>query len=328
MKRIILAILPLTLCFACSSFSGRNLNDRPPALIDMEEPLSFRDEPQDEEARQALPKRAFSGVVPGESGRSMEELFDPEPGLLVEDVIENSPAAFAGLEKGDLLLEARPTGGEALALRWPSEWHAIEEGNDPGTAVEILYDRAGRERETSLRLVERHAPGSRLPVDRFREEERVGLVLRSATEVEAAGAGLPAGAGAVVVGLSKRSPWRASGVVFGDLLVKVGDREVLHPQVVLDQIRAADPDAELALELRREGEPVSLDVPISERVGEFTDLDIPLLFSYESRGERSDISLLYGLLGYEETAAEWQFTLLWFIHFGGGDTDELEEVEN
>ncbi|MCB9832619.1 MAG: hypothetical protein H6807_09095 [Planctomycetes bacterium] len=323
---LVLALALLLPALGCSSFSGRNLNDRPPALVDMEEPLEFRGEPDDEPARQELPRRAFSGIVPGETGESMEDLFDGEPGLLVAAIVENSPAAFADLEPGDLLLEARVAGAEPIELRWPSEWYAIEEARAPGTEIELLYDRAGRERRGVLVLAQRHRAPERLAGDRFREEDKVGVVLRSATEVEAATAGLPAGAGAVVVGLSRRSPWRAAGLLFGDLIRTVAGEPVLHPQVVLDAIRAGDEGLELAIQ--RGGEVLEIEAPLSRRDSELSDFDIPLLLSYESEGERSDFELLYGLIGYEETAAEWQFTLLWLIHFGGGDTEELEKVDN
>lgn len=328
MRPVLLLVLLTLACQGCSSFSGRTLNSRPPALADMEEPLPLQDEPDDEAARQAMPKPAFSGIIPGESGQSMDDLFDQEPGLLVEDVVENSPAAFAGIEKGDLLLAAGPAGSEPSELRWPSEWRALEEKSAPGTRILLRFDRAGRERETALVLAERHRHGGRLALDRFREEAKVGIVLRSATEVEAAGAGLAAGGGAVVVGLSKRSPWRAAGVLFGDLIVAVNEREVLHPQIVLDAIRSADSDAAIVLDLNRAGETLKIEAPTSRRESEFSDFRIPLLVSYESEGERSDMSLLHGLVGYEETGAAWQFTLLWLIHFGGGETEELQEVEN
>ena len=54
----------------------------------------------------------------------------------------------------------------------------------------------------------RVAPAERDEGARFREEERVGFIVRSATEVEARSAGLAPGAGVVLVGLAAGSPWR------------------------------------------------------------------------------------------------------------------------
>lgn len=317
------ALLLLAGLAACSL--SPDLPERPP-LADMEEPLDLLAEPDDEAARRALPRGSFSGLVLDDARDTLAAKLDAPAQLRIAAIVENSPADAAGLAVGDLLLEARPDGGDVVVLRQPSEWAALELATPPGTKVDLIVDRAGREAETELVLAERVRPRPRTPSERFREEDRVGVVLRTATEVEARTAGLGPGGGAVVVGLSRSSPWRGAGLRFGDLLVATDGAPVAHPQDVLAAIRA--PEAEtLRLDVRRDGATFTVEAPLSVRAGELTEITLPPLFSYEADRGRSEWSLLLGLVNYRSTAAAWRFRLLWIFAFGGGDADRLLEID-
>ncbi|MEZ6196609.1 MAG: PDZ domain-containing protein [Planctomycetota bacterium] len=329
MTTIRLAALAGTLLLGACAALSRPLPEAQPPLADMEEPLALMEEPQDEEARLALPVGGFTGVYVKTGAETLDELAEGADGVLVERVVENSPGAIAGLAEGDLLLEARgPRDAGPVELAFPSRWREVELASREGDEIAVLYDRAGAERETTVRVVRRLAPPDREAGERFREEKKVGIVVRTATEVEARGAGLGPGGGAVVVGLSKASPWRAAGLRFGDVIVEAAGRRVEHPQVVLDVIRARDSDDRVDLRVRRGEEDLAVDAPLSRRQSEAQEVSVPPLFGWESKGERSSWSFLLGFLGYEETAAAWRGKFLWFITFGGGDVDALEEVES
>lgn len=319
-----LFLLPL-LCLPACSLSG-DLPQQPPPLANVEEPLDLRAEPADEGQRAALPPGSFSGIVL-EDGRATlaEKLGEPAP-LRVAQVVENSPAAFAGVAVDDLLLEVKVGDGAPAALRRPSDWRAIELGNAPGTALHLVLDRAGREAATTLQLAARARPAARTASERFREETRVGVVLRTATEVEARGAGLPPGAGAVIVGLSAQSPWRGAGLRFADLLVAVDGHPVAHPQDLLDALR--DPArTSLRLDYRRNGVAASVDAPLSRRATETREIYVPLLFDYSRTRGATEWSCLFSIVSYHSTAAAWRLRLFWLIGMGGGDADRLLEVD-
>ena len=323
--RLPAALAPLCLALgACSSLlGGDELPRQSPALAGMEEPLELQAEPQDESAREQLPAGAFSGVYVADARASLDALLEEPEGVRIERVVENSPGEEAGLEEGDLLLSA---GGSAL--HWPSEWRALELSSPAGSVLELVYDRAGSERKTRLALVARVHPAERTPGVRLREGTRVGFVLRSPTEVEARALGLAPGAGAVVVGLASESPWRAAGVRFEDVLLSVDGVPVAHPQLVLDLVRGAQPDAKLKLAIARGTQRLELEAPLSRRARETSQVSIPLIFSYENVRGATETSLLLGLIRYRTTAAAWDWRLLWFISFGGGDADRLEKVHS
>lgn len=318
------SLLPLLLLAfaACAS----SLPDKSPALADMDEPLDLRAEPDDEAARGKLPLGTFSGLKVADARDSLAaKLGDEEPALKVVEVIENSPAAAAGVQVDDLLLEVVVGDAGKRALTRPSEWRDVELQAAPGTNVQATLERAGRTVRTAFVLQPRVAPPARQASERFREEDRVGVVFRTATEVEARAAGLAPGAGAVVVGLSRRSPWRAAGLRYGDLITAVDGKPVTHPEVLLQALRDPGKDR-VRIAFRRGAVENDADASLSARAQELREFSIPLVYSYETGRGTTEWSALLGLLAYRSTKAAWRVRLLWLISFGGGDTDQLLEA--
>lgn len=317
--------LPLVLALltaACAS----PLPEEPPPLLQMEEPLELFAEPDDEALRRDLPLGGFTGAYVGDARQTIEAMLGEAQGVEVVRIVENSPADIAGLKLGDVLQEARVGDGPPRQLRYPSDWRAVELAAGEGAAVTVVFDRANRRTSTTIHTIPRLRPVDRAEVVRIREEQRVGVVLRTATEVEARRVGLPPGAGAVVVGLSKNSPWRVAGIRFGDLIAVIDERRVAHPEVVLDAIRNAGDEVDLVL--WRDGVQVTVVAPLTRRARDFRELYVPLLVDHESGRGKADTSVLLGLFRYQETRAAWRVRLFWIIWFGGGDADELLEVDS
>ena len=315
------ALLTVALATGCVS----SLPSELPPLEALVEPPAFLEEPDDESARRALPMGAFSGLVVVDARDSLAAMAGAPEGLRVARVVENSPAAFAGLEVDDLLFEVE-LAGRVIELDYPSRWRAIELEEAPGSELTLLYDRGGREREARLTLVERAFPADRVEAARFREEERVGVVLRTATEVEARAAGLPPGAGVVLVGMALSSPWRDRGVVYGDLLVAVDGDAIEQPEQLIARIREAGQNATLEVERVRGESREVLELPVSRRERAVREVRLPFLFRYDRDAEERSWSAVLGLLSYRSTAAAWRLRVLWFLRFGGGSMDRLEEV--
>jgi C-terminal processing protease CtpA/Prc len=315
MRLLLLLFLP-----GCA-FLAPKVNNEPPALHDMEEPLALHEEPKDEAERRALPSGSFTGVYVRQSAESLDQLGEAPEGVLVERVVENSPAHFAGLRKSDLIVEAD---GKPIGYR--SEWRRLELETPPGSKLRIVYDRAGAEREVTLETVRRAEPADRQGTERFREEDQVGVVVRTATEVEARGAGLGPGGGAVVVGMARTSPWRAAGIVYGDLIVEIGGNPVDHPNVVLQTIRDAPENARIPVVFLRQGERREVEAPVSRRAQEQQIAQVPLLYYYEKDRDRKKFWVFFGAYKRIVTPAARETTVLWLFKFRRGDSDRLEEV--
>jgi C-terminal processing protease CtpA/Prc len=315
--------LALLATFTACSLSP-DLPKQSPALADMEEPLDLRIEPNDEQQRLALPVGTFSGLYLSDARDTLAAKLEEPDSVKIERVIENSPAHLAGLQAGDLVLEVEVDGEGAKTIGRPSQWRQLELNAKPGTKVVLFIDRAGREAETEITLVKRLRAPDRELAERFREEQQLGIVVRTATEFEARTADLGPGAGAVIVGMSQRSPWRAAGLRFKDLIIAIDNQPLTHPQELL---AAARDEARESLQVTfvRGGETKTVEAAKTNREHEMTDISLPLLFSYEVDRGHFEWSMLVGLINYQSTAAAWRFRLLWVIGFGGGDADQLLE---
>ena len=323
MKLALLSIGALVLV-SCGALPDA-LPDEPPPLSDLEEPRELFEEPDDEDERRALPLGAFTGAYVGDARDSLEALLGEPTGVVVQRIVENSPADVAGLEPGDLLLEARRADGSPHALARPSEWRALELQCSAGEALTVVADRAGVPFRATIATVARVRAPQRHALERLREEARVGVVVRTATEVEARSAGLGPGGGAVVVGLAAASPWRSAGLRFGDLISAIDGRPVTAPEVVLDAIRSGE--ERVAIEFWRAGRVHRHTAALSTRERDVREVYVPLLFHFERDRDRTSTSILFGLFKHESTAAASRTRLLWLIRFGSGDADRLEEVD-
>lgn len=317
-----LVIVPVLLCSSACEALFSKLPDESPPLKKMVEPLELFEEPGDEEERLALPYGGFTGVVVAAGWQSLDD--DGESGVVVTKVVENSPGDVGGLVVGDVLIAAYDARGKEYLFSWPSQWRKIELEARQDDVVKVVYDRAGVEMETSIKIMPRVRPPGRAAAERFREESRLGVVFRTATEVEAREVGLAPGGGAVIVGLSQASPWRLSGLIYEDLIVTAGGRPVDHPQMILNLVREGGDEMEI--EYVRNGERKKLIAPLSHRERDVSNFHIPLLFIYDRDRDETSLSMLFWIFHYRATpvASEWRF--LWFFWLRSGDADRLEEV--
>ncbi len=282
--------------------------------------------PHDEQQRQDLPRGAFTGVQLGDSRQTLEERLAAPEGVLVTGVVENSPAVAAGLQAGDILLEASTDGVEPQTLSWPSDWYRLEQTASAHAGIDVLYDRAGRDRKAVIKPVARISPPERLPGNRYREEQKVGIVVRNASEVEAHQAGLTRGEGAVVVGLARTSPWRRAGLLLGDLIIEVNERPVKNPQELLGAINDLSLSDEVRILVFRDAKEVALQSTVSRRKRKTADVTIPLLYTYENKRGIRKSSVLLGLYRERKTAVAAEYTVLWFISWTVGDSNRLEQA--
>ena len=319
-------VLFAALSSALSACVTTPLPTQAPPLVAMEEPTELLDTSGLEASEPSVARGSFTGLEVGDSRTSLDALAGEPEGVLVTAVIENSPADAAGIAVGDLIVEV--SAPVPTVLHWPSEWRRLEEETEPQQELRLLIDRAGAELERKLVTTRRVRPHDAIEIERWREEQRVGVVVRTATSSEAARAALGAGAGAVIVGMTRESPWRPVGLRYGDLVRAVGGVEVAHPQVLLEAIRTAPEKSSLELEVVRDGQVISVTAPLSRRDTELKEISIPLLYSMEKARDRKTVSVLLGLVKYESTPAAWKLRLLWLIDFAGGDADRLESVDS
>jgi len=321
-QKVRLLILLASFALLCSCRSA--LPVASPELADWEEPAEWMHPPQDEAQRRELPNGCFSGLQFSAAGSRLEAEDEPQ-GLELSAVIENSPAAAAGLRTGDRVLEARVQ-DRVVLLDAVSDWRQLELELAPQTPVSLRCERGSRELEAQLTLAARVAPAARTEPMRERESQRAGILVREASEAQSRAAGLPPGAGVVLIGMARSSPWRTSALRYGDLLVAVDGERIDQPARLMRAIRSAPDEARLRIGYVRDGALAETQVALSQRTRGVREFRVPLLFSWRSAANSTKWSALIGLLSWESNPSAWELGVLWLIRMRGGDSERLEEL--
>jgi serine protease Do len=173
-------------------------------------------------------------------------------GVLIADVVTDGPSAAAGLQAGDIVVQVN---GKDIAT--PNELLAIVARAAPGSALELAVVRDGTERMSRVTLGER--PGrdrrngsGRIPHAPSRD---LGLALEPLTADLAGRLGLSdADAGGVVVnGVDPRGPAAAAGLRAGDVILRVGPRDVTDEGSFWSAISHEELDAGVRQHVHRGG---------------------------------------------------------------------------
>lgn len=163
-------------------------------------------------------------------------------GVVVAEVLKDTPAEAAGLRAGDLVvaIEGRPV-VETRALQ------RIVGGTAAGRELRLVVLREGRRRELRVRV-------GQMPPDVVadRVAAEFGFFVRDGDE------GAP---GAVAAGVAEQSAAWRGGLRAGDRILAVNGEEVGSVEGVRRQLQEVLLRDEIRLRVRRQGEPVRLVLP-------------------------------------------------------------------
>lgn len=212
--------------------------------------------------------RSWLGVHIEEVDReTAERLRLPEVrGARVREVVEESPASEAGLEADDVIV-----GWNGSRVESAIQLRRLLREMPPGREVRLGVVRDGREREIRATLEERRSHAFQAPrihMERFLperhrlEEEladamrfrgdggrlflfsgrgRLGVTLHALGEQLGAYFGVEEGHGALVASVREDSPAAKAGILAGDVIVRVGEKEIEEPSDVAVAVHEAEP---------------------------------------------------------------------------------------
>jgi serine protease Do len=142
-----------------------------------------------------------------------------DDGVLVTDVVPESPAARAGLQAGDIILEF-----DGKRTTSPSDLQRIVGLTTPGTAARLRVWRDHAEKMVELKIGD--APDEREAAPRSGGDSRLGLDVRPITPDIARQLSLRSTEGVVVARVSEGSPAAEAGVQRGDVIREVNRQRV------------------------------------------------------------------------------------------------------
>ena len=165
-------------------------------------------------------------------------------GVVIVDVLAETPAARAGLKNGDIVVafEDRPVTETRLLQR-------LIATAAPESEVKLIVLRREGRRAVPVRLVSmpQDVAGDRVAA-------LFGFFLREPAAADAGGlAGTP-----VVAAVERKSLAERGGLRTGDVVLQVNDRPVLTRETAREALAEASPERPLRLIVRRENERVPL----------------------------------------------------------------------
>ena len=199
--------------------------------------------------------RGWLGVTVQDVSRELAEALElPRPeGALITSVLDDSPAARASLQRGDVILEF-----DGVAVERSSMLPQLVGGARANRTVAMRVVRDGRTRRLQVAVGElpREAPLAPLPADGGAEPaDPVGAVVEPLSDAERRRLGLEHGV--VVVDVLDGAA-RRGGLQVGDVLLTLGKQRVRDP-AHFDALVAALPRGHaVAVEVLRGGAPLFL----------------------------------------------------------------------
>jgi len=207
-------------------------------------------------------------VVRGYLGVRIQELtkaltqslhIDTTEGVLVADVSKGSPAAKAGLKRGDVILafNGRPTSD-------PGQLRNIVAMSAPGTKapVQILRDNTKREVTIELGALPREQTAARAGEEAQPPPARLGFSVQNLTPELAQQLGYSDTEGVIVTQIDPRSEAYQAGVRRGMVIREVNHQEVSNTQDFRQAVQKAGQDKQLLMLVQNQQATMYITFPL------------------------------------------------------------------
>ena len=221
---------------------------------------------------------------PGSSiGVSVRDQLPAEAvGVLIESVMEGTPATRAGLQKGDIVVEF-----DGERTRSARQFTRLVRETPPGRAVKVTVVRGGSRRTIDITPEARGSvalesfPRVTVDIDRalraiprdfnfnfegFRGEGpfgRLGVMVAPLSNQLASYFGVKDGV--LISEVLVNTPAAAGGLKAGDVVTALNGRAVASPSDLTREVREAQPGSSIDLRLMRDRKEITVKVTIPER---------------------------------------------------------------
>jgi M6 family metalloprotease-like protein len=163
--------------------------------------------------------------------------------LVISEVAEDSPAAQAGFQKGDLI--KRIDGQEAAS---PDMFRETVQAHSPGAIVKVLVERGGKpiELKATLKATSR-------PMSLASQRPILGFSIDESKE----------GEGAAIARIQPDSPAARANLKVGEWVLKLDGEAIAHPSKLNDLIAEKKPGDQVTLTLKRDEKEVDVKLTLA-----------------------------------------------------------------
>ena len=187
--------------------------------------------------------RGFIGVRPGAT--------DGDHGAEIAEIYDDTPAAKAGLQAGDVVTKV-----DDHAVNDPAELVRTIGTRDPGDKVVLEVQRKGKTLAIPVELAERPADNA-MPAEPSSDIARMGVKFEALTSDEAAQVGVQYGVRVAEVTVDAPA---AGFLRAGDIVVEVNNWPVASPDQIADLVRRSKGAVQMLV--IRDGKHASVIVPV------------------------------------------------------------------
>ena len=193
--------------------------------------------------------RGYLGVYLQEITDELKDALDLPSldGVLISEVMENTPASKAGIKSGDVVLEF-----DGEMVKDMQSFRLRVASTPVGKSVKVKIFRDGKEKILNVTMEE--FPEEVAAVGNKEEKSELGLTVIDVTDVKAQKFNLDAKRGVVVIDVELNSPASDAGIKVGDVILAIGKKEISD----VNEYRAAVANLE-------EGKPVIFHLQRGER---------------------------------------------------------------
>ncbi|OGQ23608.1 MAG: hypothetical protein A3I05_02610 [Deltaproteobacteria bacterium RIFCSPLOWO2_02_FULL_44_10] len=170
--------------------------------------------------------KGWLGVAVQEVTEDLAKSFGMEraEGALIAEVFDGSPAAKAGIQRGDVVLKFD---GQKIEEQY--DLILAAGSTDPGKAVEVEALRNGTLKKFSLTVGKREPDLSQTGAAPHGKADLLGVVVRSLSPSDAQELGLPPNfQGVVIQAVEPGSVAESHGIRVGDLLLEMNDAKIVN----------------------------------------------------------------------------------------------------
>ena len=206
--------------------------------------------------------RGWLGVLIQDVDRALAESFKMEKphGALVSKVLDDSPAAKAGIEVGDVIVEFNNMNVGTSAELPPLVGSAVV-----GEQTPLVVMREGKRKSLKVVIGE-------LPTDdelasvagggdpKISSNKKLGISIRDMSKAEREELGLPEHG--VLVDEVKAGAGAEAGLVSGDVILQINSQKVATAQDLADEVAKLSPGARVPVLVQRQGSPLFMAIKI------------------------------------------------------------------